>query len=211
MYVNDEPLVFSETFVSVIRALLRIVWWSVGFTVVFCVQPAGCPRATQPHPRTCGHEIIHTRVLENYSKGSTYYIMYVGSAATDSISRNERQVAKYFSVFLSLSSILWPRTSSAGPSANSGEGRMIYETRTRPHTNAKSRRSWKMNHILYCLYIALLKSGTARREIWIGNYSRCNMTQYWPSEKWDLLEKKKYKYDIINCYMRASVYNCACV
>lgn len=45
MYVNDEPLVFSERFVFVVRffGLLQhislAVWWSVGFTVVFCVQP----------------------------------------------------------------------------------------------------------------------------------------------------------------------------
>lgn len=78
MYVNDEPLVFSETFVSVIRALLRIVWWSVGFTVVFCVQPAGCPRTTHPATPTdvWAWNNTYAHVLENYARGSMYYIMY---------------------------------------------------------------------------------------------------------------------------------------
>jgi len=152
MYVNDEPLVFSKTFVSVIPALLRIVWWSVGFTVVFCVQPAGCPRSLwlHPHGRVGMKQSIHTLTHVGHAKGSIYFIMYVGSAATDSILQNETSRKVFFGFFphRDIIVVLFIYRTSA----NGGEGRMIYESRIRPHTNPRSRRSWKMNHI-YCIYI----------------------------------------------------------
>lgn len=79
------------------------VWWSVDFMVVFCVQ-RGAPVpfcSTQECVVIWNKTHTHTQTYWKITQG-VRYIMYVGSAATDSILRNETSRKVFFVFFFFL-------------------------------------------------------------------------------------------------------------
>lgn len=132
MYVNDEPLVFSETFVPVVLALSLSIYLSdmrssmVGWFYGRVLRPTGAPMLSPP-PNVWVRNKAHTLVLENYTRGLIRY----GRRRRFGM----RRVAKYFWVFLPSHIIDMPRSSSGTRTvrAPNGEGRMIYESRIRPY------------------------------------------------------------------------------
>jgi len=86
MYVNDEPLVFSKTFVSVISALSLtrslMVGWFYGRVLQRSTRGVP-PLPLQASPtRTCGYEIkhththTHTHILTAYWARERFDILY---------------------------------------------------------------------------------------------------------------------------------------